>query len=87
MDVRDLPADQTTDENVGMGPDLARQREEFLAARMSPPTAAPYFAEYLVCQIRDSAIARRLEHDSVLLDEANGLFFGHLELGCLGQRR
>ena len=79
VDVGHLARDEAADEHIARRSHGAREPEELLAARMSPPAAARAAAEGGFNEARHGA-ARSLEHDAVLGDEAEGLAEGILPL-------
>src|SRR5207247_5562006 len=79
VDVGHLARHQAAHEHVARRPHGARQPEELLAARMSPPAAARAAPEGGFNEARHGT-ARGLEHDAVLGDEAEGLAEGILPL-------
>jgi hypothetical protein len=76
MDVGDFSAEQLADEDVWIVAHSSRQPEERARARVRPPTAGDVLAEDFGRECRRRP-APRLEHDPVLLDEAERLAGGH----------
>jgi hypothetical protein len=80
VDVCDLAGNEATDENIGVGPDLASQPEELLSAPVCPPTSVTMLAKHFISQVGQSWIARGFEDNAVVLDELEGLSWTH---GCI----
>ena len=76
--VGDLPVHELADQHVGARADRLGREEDRPALRVPPPASPDPLAGHGLREARNGP-AGRLQHDSVLLDEGEGLLRAH---GC-----